>query len=39
MADRRMARATSFDRYRDYRERGEHFQKLVRDYLGGGHGG
>ncbi|MBC7252477.1 MAG: UDP-N-acetylmuramoyl-L-alanine--D-glutamate ligase [Actinobacteria bacterium] len=24
----------SFDRYRDYRERGDHYQKLVRYYLG-----
>jgi UDP-N-acetylmuramoylalanine--D-glutamate ligase len=23
----------SFDRYRDYRERGDHFQRLVKEYM------
>lgn len=29
----------SFDRYRDYRDRGEHFRKLVGEYLGRSDGG
>lgn len=29
----------SFDRYRDYRERGDHFQRLVNEYTGRGIGG